>query len=215
MDRSPTAIWLADDHALMLDGLELVLAGRPDLRVIGRSLSGDDLLRALRTHPIELVISDLRMPGGTDGLGLMARIKQEHPQVKLLVVSMSDELEIVHRLFLAEVDGYILKNSGKEELLAAVDDVLDGRIHFEKGLLTRILKRQREQAKGAASPKPLSGREREVLDLVLREHTSREIAEKLFISKQTVDTHRIHIMEKTGTRTLVGLIKYAVANGML
>jgi DNA-binding NarL/FixJ family response regulator len=209
-------IWLADDHALVLDGLELVLGTRPDLKVIGRSANGDDLLRAIGAHAVDLVISDLRMPGGIDGLALMKCIKEEHPHVKLIVVSMTDELEIVHRLFLAEVDGYVLKNSGKDELLAAIDDVLDDRIHFEQALLTRILKRQREQAKGiVAAPKPLSDREREVLDLILQEHTSKRIAEKLFISKQTVDSHRLRIMEKTGARTLVGLIKYAVANGLL
>ena len=86
----------------------------------------------------------------------------------------------------------------------------------EQGLLARILKRQRDQARGiAGSPKPLSDREREVLDLILQEFTSKRIAEKLFISKQTVDSHRLRIMEKTGARTLVGLIKYAVANGLL
>lgn len=213
---SNTTIWLADDHALVLDGLELVLATRADLSVLGRSANGDDLLHALGGHQVDLVITDLRMPGGTDGLELMARIKQEHPHVKLLVVSMSDELEIVYRIFLAEVDGYILKNSGKDQLLAAIYDLLDGRIHFDKDLLTKILRRQREQAKpGATVPKGLSPREREVLNLIIQEHTSKEIAEKLFISKQTVDTHRIHIHEKTGTRTLVGLIKYAVANGLL
>jgi DNA-binding NarL/FixJ family response regulator len=213
---TPTRIWLADDHALVLDGLELVLGTRRDLEVIGRSANGDDLLRSIGAYAVQLVISDLRMPGGTDGLALMQRIKQEHPQVKLIVVSMTDELEIVHRLFLAEVDGYILKNSGKDELLAAIDDVLDDRIHFEQGLLARILKRQRDQARGiVGSPKPLSDREREVLDLILQEFTSKRIAEKLFISKQTVDSHRLRIMEKTGARTLVGLIKYAVANGLL
>jgi len=165
---------------------------------------------------IDLVISDLRMPGGLDGLTLMTRIKERHPAVKLLVVSMSDELEIVNRLFVAEVDGYILKNSGKDELLAAIDDVLDDRVHFEQGLLTRILARQRELANGTIAPqKPMSEREREVLELIMQEHTSKQIAEKLFISKQTVDSHRLRIMEKTGARTLVGLIKYAVANGML
>lgn len=214
MNKEATRIWLADDRALVLDGLELVLGTRPDLRVLGRSTNGDELLAALRMKDIRLVITDLRMPGGTDGLELMTRIKQEHPQVRVIVVSMSDELEIVHRLFLAEVDGYILKNSGKDELLAAIDDVLDDRIHFEKDLLTRILKRQREQAKGHTLPKALSEREREVLDPIMQEFTSKRIAEKLFISKQTVDTHRLHIMEKTGARTLVGLIKYAVASGL-
>ncbi|MFZ1691800.1 MAG: response regulator transcription factor [Flavobacteriales bacterium] len=216
MNDKPVRIWLADDHALVLDGIELVLSLRPDLKIIGRSLNGDDLIAALGLHDIDLVISDLRMPGGLDGLTLMTRIKERHPAVKLLVVSMSDELEIVNRLFVAEVDGYILKNSGKDELLAAIDDVLDDRVHFEQALLTRILARQRELAKGTIAPqKPMSDREREVLELILQEHTSKQIAEKLFISKQTVDSHRLRIMEKTGARTLVGLIKYAVANGML
>jgi len=141
----------------------------------------------------------------------MSTIKIRFPHTPLLVVSMSDESEVIYRLFLAEVDGFILKNSGKAELFAAIDDLLLKGMHYEKAIMAQILKKQRSLLSPTRQNSvQLSPREMEVLKLILAENTSRQIAEQLFISKQTVDTHRIHIYEKTGTQTLVGLIKFAL-----
>lgn len=211
---SKSKIWMADDHQLILDGYRLLLSARPDLEIEGESNDGLHLLDSLAHHNADLIISDLRMPG-LDGIELITRIKTNHPQIPLLVVSMSDELEMVYRLFLAETEGYILKNSGKSGLYLAIDTLLQGGIFYEKTLMDAILKKQRSLLKNPETETiRLSPREMEVLQLILNENTSREIAEKLFISKQTVDTHRQHIYEKTGTNTLVGLIKYALRLGL-
>lgn len=203
-------IWMADDHQLILDGYRLLLSFRPDLEILGESNDGLHLLDSLSKHKVDLILSDLRMPG-LDGLALVSRIKAAHPTIPLLVVSMTDELEMVYRLFLAETEGYILKNSGKADLYLAIDTLLQGGIFYEKGLMEKIVKKQRsllmQQPQEGVR---LSPRELDVLKLIMEENTSREIADKLFISKQTVDTHRQHIYEKTGTQTLVGLIKYAL-----
>ena len=209
----PFKIWMADDHQLILDGYRLLLSSRPDVEVLGESNNGPHLLESLERNAIDLIISDLRMPG-LDGFELMAKIKQKYPAVPLLVVSMSDELELIYKLFQAEVEGFILKNSGKTELFAAVDDLLAGGVHYEKGIMTQLLGLQRNRLKTKeATVNRLSPREMEVLRLILAESTSREIAEALSISKQTVDTHRIHIYEKTGAKTLVGLIRRAIEEG--
>lgn len=207
---SKTKIWLADDHQLILDGYRLLISSREDLEILGESNDGPHLLESLARNKVDLIISDLRMPG-FDGLELMETIKKIHPKTPLLVVSMSDELEVIYRLFLAEVEGFILKNSGKAELFAAIDDLLQSGIHYERDIMSQILKKQRTLLSSAGQNKvQLSTREMEVLRLILEENTSKQIAEQLFISKQTVDTHRIHIYEKTGTHTLVGLIKFAL-----
>jgi DNA-binding NarL/FixJ family response regulator len=206
-------IWMADDHQLILDGYRLLLSARSDLEIAGESNNGKDLLASLEKNEVQLIISDLRMPG-MDGLLLMEEIKKRHPKTPLLVVSMSDELELIYQLFQAEVEGFILKNSGKTELYTAIDDLLAGGIHYEKTIMAQLLPLQRTRLK--AKPQTgllLSPREMEVLQLIFQEKTSRQIAEQLFISKQTVDTHRIHIYEKTGTRTLVGLIKFGLERG--
>lgn len=213
MNNDKHTIWMADDHQIILDGYRLILSSRSDLEIMGESNDGSHLLQSLENHTVQLIISDLRMPG-MDGFELMSEIKKRHPETPVLVVSMSDELELIHKLFQAEVEGFILKNSGKKELLEAIDDLLAGGIHYEKGVMRRLLIRQRaknhpyKNENGGLSP-----RELEVLRLILEENTSKEIGEKLFISKQTVDTHRIHIYEKTGTKTLVGLIKKALEMG--
>lgn len=210
--RKPT-VWIADDHQIILDGYRLLLSGRSDLEILGESNDGIHLLESLDKQPVKLIISDLRMPG-MDGFELISEIKRRYPETPVLVVSMSDELELINKLFQAEVEGFILKNSGKQELFAAIDDLLSGGIHYEKGIMTRLLARQRAKNQSPESANlGLSPRELEVLRLILEENTSKEIGKKLFISKQTVDTHRMHIYEKTGAQTLVGLIKKALEMG--
>jgi len=206
-------ILLADDHELFLDGLKLILKKHRGIEVVAEASSGKDLLALLATHQAHLVITDLSMPG-IKGIELVRQIKQQYPQVKLIVLTMHNEEEIIAEIIYAEAEGYILKNSGKAVVLKAVDDVLAGKTHYDDNvmeLFVKNIKRERRVEK----TKPLTEREMEVLLLIVKEFTSREIAEQLYISKQTVDTHRINIMQKTGAKTLVGLIKYAVNAGLV
>ena len=198
-------IILADDHQLVTDGLRMLLSTRPEWTVKGEARNGADLLALVETTPCDLIITDLSMPGmrGTD---LIKNIKAQHPEIPVLVLTMHDEQEIVQEILLSEAEGYLLKNSGKEEVLLAVDNLLNGKTHYTSSLLVNLLQDYKQ------SKRPLSPRELEILQLIVAEYNSREIADKLFISKQTVDTHRNHIMEKTGSKTLVGLIKFAIRN---
>jgi len=208
-------IWLADDHQLVIDGYKLLIAMRDDLYVQGVSFSGLELLKSIAINPVDLIISDLKMPG-MDGINLMQELKKQFPNIPVLVVSMSDEIEIIYRLFLTEIEGYILKNTNKEEFFLAIDYLLHGKIYYQKELLEQIvLKQQKHMQNLKQSKSVLSDRELEVLQLILKEFTSKQIAEMLHISKQTVDTHRINIYEKTDTKTIVGLIKYAISQHLL
>lgn len=204
---------IADDHQLFLDGLKLIFGRHPSISIVEEALTGGRLLEVLDTQEIDLVITDLCMPGykGTD---LVKAIKHRHPQVKVIVLTMHNEEEIVSEILHAEAEGYILKNSPKADLLAAVNDIIDGKTHYDEEVLNLFLKRARKEKKAIEKTASLTERELEVLGLIMQEFTSREIAEKLFISKQTVDTHRINIMQKTGAKTLVGLIRYAASAGM-
>jgi two-component system nitrate/nitrite response regulator NarL len=208
-------IWLADDHQLVIDGYKLLIAMRDDLYVQGVSFSGLELLKSIAINPVDLIISDLKMPG-MDGINLMQELKKQFPNIPVLVVSMSDEIEIIYRLFLTEIEGYILKNTNKEEFFLAIDYLLHGKIYYQKELLEQIVLKQQKQMQNLKQSKSvLSDRELEVLQLILKEFTSKQIAEMLHISKQTVDTHRINIYEKTDTKTIVGLIKYAISQHLL
>ena len=208
-------IWLADDHQLVIDGYKLLISMRDDLYVQGVSFSGLELLKSVAINNVDLIISDLKMPG-MDGINLMQELKKQFPNIPVLVVSMSDEIEIIYRLFLTEIEGYILKNTNKEEFFLAIDYLLNGKIYYQKELLEQIVLKQQKQMQNLKQSKSvLSDRELEVLQLILKEFTSKQIAEMLHISKQTVDTHRINIYEKTDTKTIVGLIKFAIEHQLL
>jgi DNA-binding NarL/FixJ family response regulator len=206
-------ILLADDHQLVTDGLRLILSSRPTWNVQGEARNGAELLELLKTTPCDLVITDLSMPG-MRGIDLIKNIKSLHPKLPVLVLTMHDEQEIVQEILLAEAEGYLLKNSGKQEVINAVEDLLDGKTHYTSSLLLHLLRDYKNTKRQAENIRPLSPRELEILRLIVAEFNSREIADKLFIGKQTVDTHRANIMEKTGSKTLVGLIKYAIRNGL-
>lgn len=208
-------IWLADDHQLVIDGYKLLISMRDDLYLQGVSFNGQELLDALVSNPVDIIVTDLKMPG-MDGINLMQTIKMQFPNIPVLVVSMSDEIEIIYRLFLSEIEGYILKNTNKDEFFLAIDYLLNGKIYYQKKLLEQIVFKQQKQMQNLKQTKTtLSERELEVLQLILKEFTSKQIAETLHISKQTVDTHRLNIYEKTGTKTIVGLIKYAISKHLL
>ena len=206
-------ILIADDHEMFLDGVRLILKQQPGLSVAAQALNGHDLLQLLTQQEFDLVITDLNMPG-MKGIDLIKTIKQRHPGTKVLVISMHNDHELVHEILLAEAEGYVLKNSGKTELLAAVNAILDGKTHYEKAVLDMMIAHVKHKARTHPPSKPLSNREQEILQLIVEELTSRDIADKLFISKLTVDKHRLNIMEKTGAKTLVGLIRYAIQNGL-
>lgn len=207
-------VLIADDHKIILDSIRIILGFRSNIRIAAEATDGDMLMELIPTTKPHLIISDLKM-GGLSGIKLVETIKSTYPHIKLIVMTMSDEDEIIQRLFLAETDGYVMKHSGKDELLLAVDNVINDKLHFDRAVMDRLMKRQRMELKREPEqPINLSTRELEVLKLIADEYTSKEIADKLFISKQTVDTHRQHIMEKTNIRTLAGVVKLAVRLGL-
>jgi DNA-binding NarL/FixJ family response regulator len=207
-------VLVADDHQLFVDGVKLILKKHPDVQVVAEAADGASLLKLLNETAIDLVITDLSMPG-MKGIDLVKKIKQQFPQVKLLVVTMHNEQEIISEILKAEAEGYILKNSGKSEMLEAVTSLINGKTHYDKEALHQLIQKIKKEKQPVVKIKPLTERELQILSLIVKEFTSKEIAEQLGISKQTVDTHRLHIMEKTGAQTLVGLIKYALSSSII
>jgi DNA-binding NarL/FixJ family response regulator len=208
------SILIADDHQLFLDGLKLILRNQPAFQIVAEALNGEQVLDVLIKEKIDLAVLDLNMPG-MKGIDLVKTVKQQFPETKLLVITMHHEQEIISEILLAEAEGYVLKNSGKKELTDAITDILNGKTHYEKEVLDLMLQKVKADKKTEELKKNLTERELEILSLIVQEFTSKKIAEKLFISKQTVDTHRLNIMHKTGAKTLVGLIKYAMQMGLL
>lgn len=211
--KNKTNILIVDDHQLVIDGLKSMLTSEKNYIIKGEALNGQQALEMItaKPHDYQLIVTDITMPL-MSGIELCKIIKEQFPYIKVLVLSMHNSISIVKDALNAEADGYLLKNTGQEEFIKALERVLGDGTYFSQDILPIILnlfqKEKKEILKNA-----LTHREKEVLALIVQEYTSKEIAEKLFISKQTVDTHRINIMQKTDCKTLVGLIKYAIQSG--
>lgn len=203
-------ILIVDDHQLVIDGLKSMLQINKQFVVKNQALNGVQALEILESqqHDYDFLLTDVSMPL-MSGIELCKIVKERFPHIKVLVLSMHNNISIIKDALNAEADGYILKNTGQEELIQAIERILENGTYFSQEILPIILKLYGKEKKSDSKHK-LSEREREVLSLIIKEYTSKEIAEQLFISKQTVDTHRINIMQKTGCKTLVGLIKYAL-----
>lgn len=212
MSETQTArILIVDDHQLFIDGIKGIISGNPEWQIIGEANDGQAALNILNHTTCELLISDLSMPG-MDGVELTRRVKATYPQIRVLVLSMHDDRELVSEVLDAEADGYILKHTKKTELLRAIRQVLDYGTYFSKEIASILSDRYTKS--GSANPQSgstqsLSPREQEILQHICEEYSTKEIAHELNISPRTVETHRKHIMQKTGSGTLVGLIKFA------
>jgi DNA-binding NarL/FixJ family response regulator len=208
-------ILLADDHKLMREGLRMLLEKTGRMTIVGEADNGISAVRMARDLKPDLVLMDIAMPD-LNGIEATRRIMTEAPGVKVIALSMHADKRFVRHMFAAGAKGYVLKGSAFEEVAAAIKTVAAGRIYVSPKITDQVLadyvKQLTKPSAGAESP--LSGREREVLQMLAEGKSSRAIAERLHVSVTTVDTHRKHIMDKLGFRSIAELTKYAVREGL-
>lgn len=203
-------ILLVDDHTILLDGVKSLLGREEDLQVVGQAGSAEAALEFLKKQDVDLIITDYSMPG-MDGLSLLNTVKRIAPDTKIILLSMHDEVHLVKEILKAGVNGYVLKKDTHKELLSAIHDVKNGKVYLSSDVNKMLITNLNNPDEG----KLLTDREREILKLIAKEYTNKNIAEELFISERTVETHRKNIFRKTGTNSLVGLIKFAYANNLI
>jgi two-component system nitrate/nitrite response regulator NarL len=198
-------ILLVDDHAIVTDGLQAILQNVEGFEVVKKFTSGDFALAYLKQFPVDIMITDYSMPD-IDGVTLVKKAKLLSPELKIIVLSMHDEVTMIKEMLGAGVDGYVLKKYAQQELVSAIESVNFGRQFFSsevnKALLAAMLPQEQ-------SENQITERELEVLKLLAQELTSKQIADKLFISERTVETHRKNLMRKTGANNGIGLVRYA------
>ncbi|MCB0770274.1 MAG: response regulator transcription factor [Flavobacteriales bacterium] len=209
----PIRILLADDHRIITDGLEQLLAQLPDVECIGVATNGEEALQMTGHLGVDVVLMDIDMPV-MDGIEATERIKQERPQVKVVVLSMHEDAAVVKRLMAVGADGYLVKNCGKDELLLAIRNVHQGQRHFASALTEALLRNDPIDERPDAL-KELSEREIEVLGALAEGLGNKEIGERLFISPRTVDTHRTNIMKKLDVHHVAGLVRIAIKAGLV
>ncbi|GAB1404805.1 MAG: response regulator transcription factor [Lentimicrobiaceae bacterium] len=209
----PIRILIADDHQMFIDGLKALMRREKELVVIGEVSNGNQAMQFIIQERPDLLITDVSMPG-MSGIELTRWVKQHHPCVKVLVVTMYNDREIVNEILMSEAEGCILKNTGKQELLNAIKRITDDSTYYSTEVLNIMMTRLKKHKTIEKNTSVLTPREIEIVKLIMEELSSEEIAEKLFISKRTVDTHRKNILQKTNTRTIVGLLKFAIENNL-
>jgi len=208
-------VLIADDHQMVIDGLKSLLSTEEAYNVAAEANNGQEAYEMIAAEPdkYQLLLTDISMPLLT-GTQLCRMVKDKYPHIQVLILSMYNNAPAVKEAVMAEADGYILKNAGRNELLQAMHRIASGGTYFSQDIVPIIYGQYHKQKIQDEQLSQLSAREREVLSLIVKELTSEEIGEKLFISKKTVDNHRQNLLEKTGCKSTVGLVKFAIKNGL-
>ena len=214
MEEPRISVYLVDDHPLVVEGVKKLLSHDERIEVVAHASNGPEALRQLRHYPeVSLAIVDMNMPE-MSGIELTQALRRQYPHVRVLMLSMDYEYDGVKELLAAGGSGYLLKNTSREEITAAVREIVAGRTFFSPAVGATLLQQ-------FAPPLPVelvaapTTRELEVLRLIALEYTNGEIADQLCISERTVETHRKNLMAKTHSKTVVGLIQYALRRKLL
>ncbi|MBT8191334.1 MAG: response regulator transcription factor [Saprospiraceae bacterium] len=213
-----TKILIADDHAMFADGIASILEAEDSLEVVSRCLDGPTALNFLESNKVDIVLLDVNLPG-MSGIDVCKEITEKHKSTKVLAISMFNEESFVTEILNNGAMGYILKNTGRDELLKAINTILGGQSYFSDDVTQTIMKglmRARTASKQTQKQLPkISKREKEVLQLIVKEFTTQEIANELFISLKTVESHRSNLLAKLNARNSAGLVRIAMENGLI
>ncbi|MFC4477242.1 response regulator [Flavobacterium chungangensis] len=205
---------IVDDHTMFLQGMISLLEQEPNINIVDKAINGIEALEIIKKSTIDLIILDISMPA-MDGIELSKILKKQHPHIKILIVSTHSNAMIVSRLIRIGVNGYLLKNAEKEELLKAISTIASGENYFAEELEEKYFTNSSRIEKQSSHVTELSSREKEILVLIAQEYNTAEIAEKTFISLNTVNTHRRNLLSKLNAKNTAGLVKYAVENGFV
>lgn len=213
-----TRILIVDDHAVVRSGLILLLDGKHGIEIVGEAADGDEAIAKAAELKPDVVLMDLSMPHGKDGLTATGELKKLLPDTSVLILTMHDDDEYLFRAIHAGASGYILKSAPHEELLTAIGQIAGGNAYLypsaTKRLMSDYLDRMKHGDQGGTY-ESLSDREKEILAKVAQGYSNKEIAEQLVISVKTVETHKSNLMEKLNLKTRPDLVKFAMKKGLL
>lgn len=212
-------ILIVDDHEVVRDGLKNILLSLNNVAVTGEAANGEDAISLYDSLKPDLVIMDISMPG-MNGIEATRIIKENDPNAKILILTMHDNQEYLNQIIRSGAKGFVLKNTDKEELLDAVKTVANGENFFSKDISKLIIENYIRTAKDSDKTEgykevPLTKREVEILKYIAEGNSNQEIANKLYISYNTVDTHRKNIMHKLSIKNTAGLVRYAIEKGLI
>lgn len=204
-------VFIVDDHKMVIDGMQLLLKDEADIKVVGTAITGEESITEIPKQQVDVVLLDINMPG-INGIETCKQLLKDNPDLKIVAISMHKESSLIKLMLNSGAKGYVLKNAGQDEVIDAIKTVHQDKMYLDDTVneivLNSVLKKRSERI---TSPFPtLSRREKDVLRLILEECTTQEIADKLFISFGTVETHRRNMLIKTGVRNTAGLVRTAI-----
>ncbi len=207
---------VADDHTILRQGIKALLDNQEGIEVVGEAKDGREAIKTIEELLPDVILMDIAMPG-LNGLEATRRIKKKFPKVKVVVLTMHANEEYIFQILNAGADGYLVKETAFQDLISAINAVHKGEAFMSPSISKKVMTDyiQRAQGEGKVGFDTLTTREREILQLVAEGNSNKKIAEALFISPKTVETHRAHIMDKLNIHDRAGLIKYAIRKGMI
>ncbi|PWL28367.1 response regulator transcription factor [uncultured Roseivirga sp.] len=206
-------IFIVDDHQVVIDGISSILSEVEEIKIIGSALNGLEALRKLEIESPDVLLLDINMPE-MDGIQLVRALKEKGRTLNTLVLTMHNNPQFTKELIAEGVQGCVLKNAGKKDLILAITEVNNGGTFYSEAV-TDSLKESLDKTQEAIDEVQLTKREVEIVKLIALENTTNEIAEKLSISAYTVDTHRKNIINKLGVKNLAGLVRFAFEKNLL
>ncbi|MCP4124848.1 MAG: response regulator transcription factor [Bacteroidetes bacterium] len=209
-------VFLADDHKLIRDAIHSHLRKCDDIEVVGEAADGNEVLEKMQTIEADILLLDINMDG-MDGMECARHMQTEFPKVKVIILSMYDNSLYIKQMIKNGVVGYLLKHSDESEIINAIRTIAEGNTYYDSAVIDVVIKSFSDKDKRTPEPSEanLTPREKEIMELIIKEYTNQEIAEELFISTRTVDAHKRNLLEKTNSKNLVGLIKYAYSNNLV
>jgi len=213
MKNGKISVALVDDHQIVIDGLMSLLKGHEKFHFAFATTDPTEVIKKIGETPVDILLTDVMMPQLAGNI-LARQVKQKYPAVKILALSMSGQGDTVNEMINdADISGYVLKNIGKQELINALEKIAAGGIYFSDDVITEL--QRTGQRKKENENAHITNREIEIIRLIEKEYNNKQIAEALFISERTVETHRKNIFRKTNTNSVIGLVKYAYEHKLI
>ncbi len=207
-----TKLLIVDDHRLIRQGIAQFLENDEKYVISGEAADGLDSLEFLENNSVDLILADISMPH-MDGIELTKEVTKRYPDVKVVAITIMNDNIHIKKMLNAGAKGYVLKNCSESELKKAIDTVMAGDTYYSPQVTETVMSSMNKKSRH--DNMKLTTREKEVLELIVKEHSNQEIADKLFIGLRTVDAHKRNLLEKSGAKNIAGLVVYAINNNLV
>lgn len=210
----PIAVAIVDDHEVVINGLTIMLSNSDEIKVVYTTTQGAALLNYLAGQQPAVILMDIQMPD-LNGIDLCKQVRRHHPQIKIIAFSSFDDTHYVKQILRSGASGYLLKNADQQTIVSAIKQVADGEEYIDESIQKILIRQSISGQRRSMFEIPLTKREKEILKLIAEGLSNQEIADKLFISLRTVETHRFNLTQKLEVKNAAGLVKEAIRRGLV